>query len=83
MNYISIDVGLTIIVGDTKLFPSGYTSKGIPPDFASNFQVGNKVGETLCVNNTAETANGLMPTPQTRHRCLRERSKSWTKLWYQ
>ena len=54
LNYLSIAVGLTTsTAGDTKLFLSGYTSKGnIPPDFASNFQVGNKVGETLsCVIN--------------------------------
>ena len=67
-NYLSIATGLTTTTaGDTKLFLSGYTSKGnLPPDKATKYQVGNKKGEVLTclINNVAETANVLMPTPQ-------------------
>ena len=67
-NWLSIATGLTTITsGDTKLFISKFTSKGNPPsDRATTFIVGNKEGDVLSclINNTEETANILMPTPQ-------------------
>ena len=67
-NWLSIATGLTTTTaGDTKLFIQGFTSKSNPPsDKATKFQVGAKEGEVLTclINNVAETANVLMPTPQ-------------------